>query len=181
MEPFELADSIPPHPPAKPEAPRVPDPALEQAIRLHLKPEERNRLERLLLERLQQRRAELDALWQRMNGHWGYEDGFYRYYHGSFKVYGVQTLTSQAVEFLRQLLPEREMNATFLSIVREGTGKEFRPEHNAEWDRHVRPILEAFAHARFMVEMAVRYTELAEPPAPLPSGYAAFLYLYYLR
>ena len=36
--------------------------------------------------------------------------------------------------------------------------------------RHTRPILEAFAHARFMVEMAVHYADLPEPPQPMPSG-----------
>ena len=31
------------------------------------------------------------------------------------------------------------------------------------------------------LEMAVRYSNLPEPPSPLPSGYAALLYLYGLR
>jgi hypothetical protein len=146
-----------------------------------LKPEERDRLERLLLSRLAERKPELDALWAELNGHWGYEDGFYRFYHGSFKVYYAQSSTEKAVAFLRSLLPERELNGTFTSIIREGTGKEFDLEHNRDWLKHTRPILEAFAHARFMVEMAVRYSALREPPQPLPSGYAALLYLYDLR
>jgi hypothetical protein len=29
--------------------------------------------------------------------------------------------------------------------------------------------------------MAIRYSDLTEPPRPLPSGYAALLYLYGLR
>lgn len=44
-----------------------------------------------------------------------------------------------------------------------------------------RPILEAFFHARFFLEMAVRYADLQAPPQPLPSGYAALLYLFGLR
>ena len=45
-----------------------------------------------------------------------------------------------------------------------------------------RPILEAFFHARYMLEMAVKYgKELDRPPNCLPSGWAAFLYLYDLR
>ena len=44
-----------------------------------------------------------------------------------------------------------------------------------------RPILEAFFHARFFLEMAVRHAHLESPPSPLPSGYAALLYLYGLR
>ena len=41
--------------------------------------------------------------------------------------------------------------------------------------------VEAFFHARFFLEMAVRYAKLETPPRPLPSGYAALLYLYQLR
>jgi isocitrate dehydrogenase kinase/phosphatase len=62
------------------------------------------------------------VLWEELNGHWGYEDDFYRFYHGSFKVYRVQSLTEKAVKFLRELLPEREPNETYMAIIREGTG-----------------------------------------------------------
>jgi hypothetical protein len=44
-----------------------------------------------------------------------------------------------------------------------------------------RPILEAFFHARFFLEMAVRYAHIEAPPQLLPSGYAALLYLFGLR
>lgn len=63
-----------------------------------------------------------------------------------------------------------------------GTGKTFRLEDNHRWLEATRPMLEAFFHARFMVEMAVRYgRELDEPPAMMPSGWAALLSLYDLR
>jgi hypothetical protein len=116
-----------------------------------------------------------------MNAHWTYEDHFYRYYHGSLKVYAVQTTTEKAAKLLRTLLPERELNLSFERIISEGTGKEFELGHNNNWDRHTRPMLEAFAHAKFMIEMAVRYAELPSPPQPMPSGWAALLYLYDLR
>jgi hypothetical protein len=74
-----------------------------------------------------------------------------------------------------------EFDQAFESIIREGTGKEFQREYNQEWDRHTRPMLEAFAHARFMIEMAVRYADLPEPPQPMPNGWAALLYLFDLR
>ena len=119
--------------------------------------------------------------WEELNGHWGYEDGFYRFDHGSFKVYRVASLTEKAVKFLRELLPERELNESFMAIILEGTGKEFDVAHNREWLKHTRPILEAFAHARYIIEMAVRYACLAEPPQPIPSGWAGLLYLYDLR
>jgi hypothetical protein len=50
------------------------------------------------------------------------------------------------------------------------------------WLETTRPIVEAFFHARYFLEMAVRYgKKLKMPPAMLPSGWAAFLYLYNLR
>ena len=82
---------------------------------------------------------------------------------------------------LASLAPDRPLNPWFLEIVEAGTGKDFKAENNAEWTRVTRPILEAFFHARFFLEMAVRYANLEAPPSPLPSGYAALLYLYGLR
>lgn len=57
----------------------------------------------------------------------------------------------------------------------------FTAADNAHWLTVSRPVVEAFFHARFFLEMAVRYSELEAPPRPLPSGYAAVLYLYHLR
>ena len=37
--------------------------------------------------------------------------------------------------------------------MREGTGKESAPEDNARWAEVTRPIVEAFFHARFFVEI----------------------------
>jgi len=169
-------DAIPPNPLTCEEKAQ-----LERGMSRYLKPEEQKRLERLLLERLKQHKAELQVLWEELNGHWGYEDGFYRFYHGSFKVYRVQSLIEKAVKFLRGLLPERELSESFMAIILEGTGKEFKRAHNREWLKYTRPILEAFAHARYMIEMAVRYAELPEPPQPIPSGWAGLLYLYDVR
>lgn len=146
-----------------------------------LRPEERERLERLLLSRLKERKADLEQLLAKLNSHWTYEDGFYRFYHGSWKVYGLQTETERAGRLIRELLPERKLNLDFENIIREGTGKEFQMQHNQDWARHTRPILEAFCHAKFMVEMAVCYADLPAPPQPMPSGWAVLLYLYDLR
>ena len=114
-----------------------------------------------------------------MGSHWNYEDYFYRYYHASWKVYGAQRTTEQAVALLRKLLPERELNLMFEAVLKEGTAKDF--DQNVDWELHTRPILEAFCHAKFMIEMAVRYADLPKPPQPMPSGWAALLYLYDLR
>jgi hypothetical protein len=171
----------PPSPaPGKPLSPGEEKLLAEMSSR-RLEPEERNRLERLLLQRLKERKPELEQLLQEISEDWTYEDHFYRYYHGSFKVYRVQATTEKAVQVLRDLLPERKLNMAFERIIGEGTGKEFDLEHNKDWDRYTRPMLEAFAHAKFMVEMAVRYADLREPPQPMPNGYAALLYLDDLR
>jgi hypothetical protein len=154
---------------------------LEEALRRVLKPGEQNRLELLLLQRLKEHKPGLEQMLQDMSGHWTYEDHFYRFYHGSFKVFGVQTTTKTAVKLLRELLPERELNTAFEEIIKDGTGKSFDLSNNEQWERRTRPMLEAFAHAKFMIEMSVRYADLLSPPQPMPSGYAALLYLYDLR
>jgi len=138
-------------------------------------------LETRMLDNLRQQRPALEESLRAMSDHWGYEDPFYRFYHHSFKVYHLQQATLAAVAQLQALLPGHALNTRFARIISEGTGKAFEPSHNADWDRHTRPMLEAFFHARFMVEMAVRYGTLEKPPRSLPSGYAALLYLFDLR
>jgi hypothetical protein len=138
--------------------------------------------EQKLLTTIKQRLPELEELLERSNGHWQYEDFVYRFYHHSFKVFGVQSLTSTIVSTLRQLLPEAAMNPDFLAIVEAGTGRTFTTDMNATWTTTTRPLLEAFFHARFMLEMVVKYGRTLEaPPQTLPSGWAAVLYLYGLR
>jgi hypothetical protein len=66
--------------------------------------------------------------------------------------------------------------------VTEGTGRTFELSDNTRWLEVTRPIVEAFFHARYFLEMAVRYGgSLKQPPLVLPSGWAAFLHLYGLR
>jgi hypothetical protein len=57
-----------------------------------------------------------------------------------------------------------------------------RSRHDSTCYRSNDPILEAFFHARYFLEMACRYgRELEHPPNLLPSGWASVLYLYALR
>jgi len=67
-------------------------------------------------------------------------------------------LTERAVKLLRELLPSRPLNPDFAQIVCDGTGKKCEMEHNRDWLPHTRPILEAFLHERFMIEMTGRYS-----------------------
>ncbi len=137
--------------------------------------------ERALLGALRQRVPELRALLEDCSDHWGFEDPVYRFYHQSFKVYALQQKTEAIVAVLSSLAPGRPPNPFFQEILRAGTGRQFQHEHNANWTQVTRPIVEAFFHARFFLEMAVRYAGLDSPPRPLPSGYAALLHLYGLR
>lgn len=138
-------------------------------------------LETELVSNLKARRARLEEALARATDHWGFEDPVYRFYHQSFKVYGLQSQTKAIVRDLGELLPGQPLNPWFLEIIRQGTGKRFTPEDNSRWIEVTRPILEAFFHARFFLEMGVRYANMEEPPSPLPSGYAALLYLFGLR
>jgi hypothetical protein len=137
---------------------------------------------RELFENLRAALPQLEKLFEGVSGEWGYEDPVYRLYHQSWKVYGLQESTLRIVEALQALAPDRPLNELFMQIVKEGTGKIFENEHNRRFLQETRPIVEAFFHARYFLEMAVRYGKgLKYPPRMLPSGWAAFLYLYNLR
>lgn len=103
-----------------------------------------------------------------------YEDPIHRFYHHSQRVFNLQNRTEEIVAALRRLLPyERSTRCSSRSLDKE-PAKSSRSNSNAEWSRHTRPVLEAFFHARYFLEMAVHYAKLAEPPTVLPSGWAAF-------
>jgi len=127
---------------------------------------------------------------------WYEEDCVYRFYHHSFKVYSLQEKTVEIVTLLRSLAPEgivdyiretvkievSQFNDFFEIIFKEGTSKEFNLEHNKEWMKHTRPIVEAFFHANFFLKTAIKYGKSFEKaPELLPSDWAALLYFYNLR
>lgn len=155
---------------------------LETEAPVSLLPEaERHALEAELLASVHVQHDALKALLDASSDYWGFEDPVYRFYHQSFKVFWLQQQTDTIVRRLSCLLPDRPLHPWFLQIVRQGTGKEFTTADNNRWTLVTRPIVEAFFHARFFLEMAVRHAALEAPPRPLPSGYAALLYLYQLR
>jgi len=144
--------------------------------------EKRRTAELLLLKNLRAEKQSLENLLASCNDHWGYEDPIYRFYHQSFKVFFLQESTKSIVSALRALLPEQPINEWFEKIVNDGLGQSFTDQTNENWLAEVRPVLEAFFHAKYFLEMAVRYAgEFEEPPTTLPSGWASLLYLYGLR
>ena len=147
-----------------------------------LKLAKRQASEKQLIENLREKHATLKQLFDENSSHWIYEDSIYRFYHQSFKVYMIQEATEGMVGALKALLPDCPLNVTFMEIVSAGTGKIFQQSDNQNWDQAVRPMLEAFFHARYFLEMAVRYgDQFNEPPQMLPSGWASLHYLYNLR
>ena len=86
-----------------------------------------------LLAKLREKSVESPELLTKMETHWGTEDGVYRFFHQSLKVYHTQDMTLESVGFLQSLLPERPLNIWFMQIVSEGTGKEFEMSHNENW------------------------------------------------
>lgn len=142
-----------------------------------------NRIEvKELFKHLQAELPALEKLLAKCSGDWGYEDPIYRFYYQSFKVYSIQKQTQEIVEKLQALAQNLPLNEWFMHIIKEGTGKTFDMEDNKKWLKVTRPIVEAFFHARYFLEMAVKYgKELKHPPQAMPSGWAALLYLYDLR
>jgi len=137
-----------------------------------------------LLVNIQQQWPELAKLLDEINSHWLYEDSIYRFYHQSFKVYALQDKTVRIVEALKKIAPVgTHLCRIFEEIYQAGAnGKQFEIEHNQQWTAHTRVFVEAFFHAKFFLEMAVKYgKELETSPTMLPSGWAALLCLYELR
>lgn len=135
-----------------------------------------------LLDRIKSQLPELTRYVEHVNK---LEDPVYRFYHQSFKVYGLQEVTERMVAALADLAPEGMAitNKYFLKIIKDGTGKKWDLSHNGRaWMKHTRPIVEAFFHAKYMLNMAVKYGhELETAPVGVPSGWAALLYLYGCR
>ena len=148
----------------------------------------------LLLRNIQLRLHSLKELLGKLDEHWGGEDGIYRFYHHSFKVYALQGYTEKVVQEMRNCDPRshgekkyysqvgREFAPLFEDIIKAGTGIKFHHDHNHDWTKHTRPIIEAFFHAHHVLTMMVKYgEELDDAPQMLPSGWATVLYMYGLR
>ena len=135
-----------------------------------------------LLEAVNARLPELERLlpvFQSM-----YEDGVYRFYHHSFKVYQLQDFTMKAMEAFREIgtTTDSEVCKWLEEIVAAGTGKDWEADHNLNWLFHTRPIVEAFLHTKYLLEMMIKYgRELDSAPTVLPSGWAAILEVYNQR
>ena len=113
-------------------------------------------------------KAHLDELRQLQSSadeRFGAEDLIYRYYHGSFKVFGIQTITLSIVTLLSRLAPGRELNAAFHTIVEAGT--------------HVEKVagVKVGLEKRPGFFIPARIDGIGEHvPSPLPGAWASVLY-----
>jgi hypothetical protein len=127
-------------------------------------------------------KAHLPGLEELLEATDDWEDVVYRFYHQSIKVYRAQEYTEAIFAKLRELAPHLPLNPWFMEIVRAGTGRDREDNDNDNWTPTTRPMVEAFAHARYFLEMTCKYgKKLEAPPRIMPSGWASVLYLYDLR
>jgi len=134
-----------------------------------------------LLKNIKANLTELEALRDGIERS-AYEDGLYRYLHGSWKVHGLQRTTLILRGRFTQLMPGFKLNGMYENLVRDGVREKWNPDHNLEWEFHTRPIVTAFLFSKYFLDMICKYgNELNEIPRILPSGFASVLYLYHLR
>ncbi len=136
-----------------------------------------------LLDNIRRHLPVLEKSLESANSEWVGEDLVYRFWHGSMKVYSLQSTTLQMYENLQALAPfEGSISPDFTNIVTLGTGKVFSRAANDDWVNVTKPIVDAFFHTKYMLSMAVKYGKLLEEaPRTLPSGWAALLHLYSIR
>ena len=111
------------------------------------------------------------------------EDGVYRFYHGSFKVFHLQDPVKAAFTLIKEIGGESDPpHFEYARIVDAGINHQFSETTNENWEAETKPILEAFWHTKYFVNMMIKYAkELETVESPLEPGMAAVLYLFELR
>jgi hypothetical protein len=135
-----------------------------------------------LLGRIKAKLPELEEWLQSYNE----ENGVYRFYHQSFKVFHLQSATLAGLKLIEEIGGEIDPPYYwYTDIVKAGTEGEFTEATNDNWMAETRPILEAFWHTKYFIEMMVKYGRELEPSQEvlqmMPFGWAAILYLFELR
>jgi hypothetical protein len=137
-----------------------------------------------LLRRIKVNLPALEEWLTEAEDHWSEEDGVYRFYHQSMKVFDrLQPLTKEGFQLIVKIGGETDPpNEWYCQIYQEGTERGFDESVNERWLECTRPILEAFWHTKYFIQMMLKYgKELESAPQCLPSGWAAVLYLFELR
>ena len=148
--------------------------------------EERYDRECRILNNVKEKKEDLAQIERMIQNHrFGEQDAFYRFYHQSFKVYRLQGVTDRIVTFLCDVAEceFEDLHPMFRRIVQGGTGKEFTPQANERWEDETRPIIEAYTHAKHVLDMLVLHgTKLEEPPIGIiEQGWGTVLHVYQIR
>jgi hypothetical protein len=111
------------------------------------------------------------------------EDGVFRFYHGSNKVFFLQDPVKEAFTLIKEIGGESHPpNFAYALIVEAGTAHQFSETTNGNWEAETTPILEAFWRTKYFINMMVKYAkELEAVESPLQPGVAVVLYLFKLR
>jgi hypothetical protein len=136
-----------------------------------------------LLTRVKAQLPQLEELLARVEDRSGEEDGVYRFYHQSFKVFDLQELTLAGFKLIEEIGGETDSpHPWYCQIVKEGTAHKFEASTNHNWLKSTRTILETFWHTKSFTQMMIKYAkELETAPQMLPFGWAAVLWLFELR
>lgn len=141
--------------------------------------------DRALLANIKQAMPELSRLKLKVDDEWISDDGPYRFYHQSFKVFYLKEIVRDVLEMIRSLdpKPQKSFSPMFEEIVNDCMSQEFSGvSTNMNWTKETRPVVEAFFHAKFFLDKLVECgLELQEPPQMLPLKWAAVLCLYNIR
>jgi hypothetical protein len=111
------------------------------------------------------------------------EDGVYRFYHGSNKVFFLQDPVKEAFTLIKEIGGESDPPNYECARNRRGRNRhQFSETTSENWEAETKPILDAFRHTKYFINMMVKYAkELERDEMPLEPGMAALLYLFELR
>jgi hypothetical protein len=111
------------------------------------------------------------------------EDGVYRFYHGSYKVFDLQDPVEAAFKLINEIGGEFDPPySEYVQIFEAGTKRQFSATTNENWEAETKPILEAFWHTKYFIKMMVKYAkDFEKVEMPMQPGMAAVLYLFELR
>jgi hypothetical protein len=91
------------------------------------------------------------------------EDGVYRLYHGSNKVFFLQSPVRAAFSLIKEIGGENDPpNFEYAQILEAGTAHQFSETTNANWESETTPVLEAFWHTKYFIQMMVKYAKELE-------------------
>ena len=137
-----------------------------------------------IFDKMKANEAEIHKLYQ-FNIKYIYEDKMYRFYHASFKVFWLIEHIEDIVKLLKKINPHRpyQFDEWFMQIIEDARkiGK-FKRRYNRNFPKYARPILEAYLHCKYFLDMLEESLKMEEEPkSVISSGWAAILELYNIR